>query len=82
MVKIIRSITSTPSALEMLCTEFQENHWMDVNADCSEKKLVQCALGKIELDSTNFQLFLPMLRDSSLKTVADVVEQKMRDCGK
>ena len=81
MEDIIRSIKATPSAHDTLCTKFQVKGWIDALAECSAKQLVQKALGKIEQDSSNFSIFVTMLRDTPGLDIADVVEERMRELG-
>ena len=79
MEDIIRSIKATPSAHKTLCTKFKVKSWIDVLATCSEEELVQTALVKIEQDSSNFSIFVTMLRDTpGLNYIADLVEERMR----
>ena len=78
MEDIIRSIKATPSAHRTLCTKFKVKSWIDVLAKCSEEQLVQIALVKLEKDSSNFSIFVTMLRDTSGLDIADVVEERMR----
>ena len=60
---IVRALQLTPSAKQTLCLKFIEREWLDLSADPKEKDLVTQALGRIELDVNQFEVFVEMLRD-------------------
>ena len=60
---IVRALQLTPSAKQTLCLKFKEREWLDLPADPTEERLVTQALGRIELDVNQFEVFIKMLDD-------------------
>ena len=52
--------------------KFQEQEWIDICADCDEKRLIYITLDRIENDARMFDEFVTMLRD--IKGMDKVVE--------
>ena len=77
---IVQAIKATPSVKESLSIKFITAEWIDTTTQCTEKELVQCALGKIEQESSKFQTFVRMLRETTgMDTIAKMVKQKETD---
>ena len=60
---IVRALQLIPSAKQNLCLKFKEREWLDLPADPTEEQLVYQALGRIELDVNQFEVFVKMLDD-------------------
>lgn len=43
---------------------FKENGWVDPAEECSEDDLMKCALQKIELIPSHFQILVNILKDT------------------
>ena len=63
-VTITSTLRSIPDTKKNLLAIFKQNGWIAIGTDCSEEKLVECALKKIELDPRNFNDFVTMLQNT------------------
>ena len=60
---IVRALQLTPSAKQTLRLKFIEKEWLGLHADPTEDVLVTQALGRIQSDVNQFEVFVEMLRD-------------------
>lgn len=56
-------VESLKVSRESLITQFQMKKWLDITTRASEKTLVQVALGRIQQDARQFEIFVHMLRN-------------------
>ena len=70
---MIRRMQATPSMTESISSFFKEKKWIDIIAEGSASRLLDCALEKIRRDPTQLSTLIEMLR----KTVGmqDIVEK-------
>ena len=70
---IIDAFHMVPSSSEILRSKFIESGWISFHQHPTEEELVILALGRIEMDTLQFQKFVTMLRD--IKGMEPVVQQ-------
>ena len=75
---MMQRMQTTPSTMETISSLFKEKEWIAIQAECSASCLVDCALGYIQQDPTQFSTLIGMLR----KTVGmqDIVEKLISSC--
>ena len=74
---ITNCIIATPSAKQAIIRKFKMESWIDVNTDCSEDDIVQCALERVQQNAFQFQQFISMLRNTTgMADIVRILEEK------
>ena len=74
LVAITNTLKSTPGAQAELTKHYQQNKWLDITENPNADKLVTLALERIKLDSSQYGLFVSILRCiTGLDTIADKI---------
>ena len=63
MNAIITALKINPVAKNQLTGKYEENKWIDIATDPTEKQLVNMALNRIQQDPNQYDMFIDMLRD-------------------
>ena len=69
----VKAISATPGPLADLQTQFKMKYWLDTTQKPNADELITQALGKIESDVKNYDIFIKML--STVVGLQDIVEK-------
>lgn len=77
---IVEALKLTPGAREVLVTKFQEEEWLLITEDPTEKELVDTVLGRIKRNPANITTFIDMLKEvTGLDQIVETLEDGKQD---